>query len=303
MRCCKRIRKDIKIEQVYETAQKMLKYGIAGHFPFIVGFPDESDARYPGHPGLRQATALDEPGLPDADLLLQALSRAANWSSKRSRAAYVCRKRWRPGPNSTTWPASPGPGCRRRNSSTSSASNSSTSWHGSGCRAANVCCSRVARYRCEKHNYRWPVEMLFTRWLVARRRRCHERRRATIPLRRAAAQCRPGAGTGEARRQGADSRQPLAGKHALRRFSAGADLRRRRIVVTPSVFNPKAAAHRGIFRLRQIDSALIGADSEVLDMGTGIRGVRGVCRQACARGSWRSTSIRPRCAAPASTRC
>src|SRR3984957_8868249 len=39
----KRIRKDIKIEQVFETAQKMVKYGLAGHFPFIVGFPDESD--------------------------------------------------------------------------------------------------------------------------------------------------------------------------------------------------------------------------------------------------------------------
>ena len=25
---------------------------------------------------------------------------------------------------------------------------------------------RLARYRCARHNYRWPVEMLFTRWLV-----------------------------------------------------------------------------------------------------------------------------------------
>jgi anaerobic magnesium-protoporphyrin IX monomethyl ester cyclase len=40
----KRIRKDIKIEQVYATAEKMCKFGIAGHFPFIVGFPEESDA-------------------------------------------------------------------------------------------------------------------------------------------------------------------------------------------------------------------------------------------------------------------
>jgi anaerobic magnesium-protoporphyrin IX monomethyl ester cyclase len=36
----KRIRKDIKIEQVFETAEKMLRYNIAVHFPFIVGFPD-----------------------------------------------------------------------------------------------------------------------------------------------------------------------------------------------------------------------------------------------------------------------
>jgi radical SAM superfamily enzyme YgiQ (UPF0313 family) len=39
----KRIRKDIRIEQVFHTAQKMREYGIAGNFPFIVGFPEESD--------------------------------------------------------------------------------------------------------------------------------------------------------------------------------------------------------------------------------------------------------------------
>jgi anaerobic magnesium-protoporphyrin IX monomethyl ester cyclase len=39
----KRIRKDIKIEQVFDTAAKMREHGIAGNFPFIVGFPDESD--------------------------------------------------------------------------------------------------------------------------------------------------------------------------------------------------------------------------------------------------------------------
>ena len=25
---------------------------------------------------------------------------------------------------------------------------------------------QLARYRCRRDNYRWPVEMLFTRWLV-----------------------------------------------------------------------------------------------------------------------------------------
>jgi radical SAM superfamily enzyme YgiQ (UPF0313 family) len=38
-----RIRKDVTIAQVFHTAGKMLSHGIAGHFPFIVGFPDESD--------------------------------------------------------------------------------------------------------------------------------------------------------------------------------------------------------------------------------------------------------------------
>ena len=39
----KRIRKDVTLEQVFHTAHKMRDMGIAGIFPFIVGFPDESD--------------------------------------------------------------------------------------------------------------------------------------------------------------------------------------------------------------------------------------------------------------------
>jgi radical SAM superfamily enzyme YgiQ (UPF0313 family) len=39
----KRIRKDITIEQVFQTATMMREHGIAGNFGFIVGFPDESD--------------------------------------------------------------------------------------------------------------------------------------------------------------------------------------------------------------------------------------------------------------------
>lgn len=39
-----RIRKDTTIEKVMQTAETMARLGIAGHFPFIVGFPDEPDA-------------------------------------------------------------------------------------------------------------------------------------------------------------------------------------------------------------------------------------------------------------------
>src|SRR5262249_266896 len=41
----RRIRKDIKIEQVFATAEKMVRFGIAGNFPFIVGFPEETDSQ------------------------------------------------------------------------------------------------------------------------------------------------------------------------------------------------------------------------------------------------------------------
>jgi radical SAM superfamily enzyme YgiQ (UPF0313 family) len=40
----KRIKKDIKIDKVFATAERMRALGIAGIFPFIVGFPGESDA-------------------------------------------------------------------------------------------------------------------------------------------------------------------------------------------------------------------------------------------------------------------
>ncbi|HUK20017.1 MAG TPA: radical SAM protein [Gemmatimonadales bacterium] len=39
----KRIRKDVTIEQVLETAERCLKAGIRVRFPFIVGFPDEDE--------------------------------------------------------------------------------------------------------------------------------------------------------------------------------------------------------------------------------------------------------------------
>jgi anaerobic magnesium-protoporphyrin IX monomethyl ester cyclase len=39
----KRIKKDVDLDEVLHTAAKMRDLGIAGHFPFIIGFPDESD--------------------------------------------------------------------------------------------------------------------------------------------------------------------------------------------------------------------------------------------------------------------
>lgn len=38
-----RIRKDIKLEQVFESAEKCLRHNVAVNFPFIVGFPEETE--------------------------------------------------------------------------------------------------------------------------------------------------------------------------------------------------------------------------------------------------------------------
>jgi len=37
------LKKDIRLEQVFETAERMVRHGVGGIFPFIVGFPDEPD--------------------------------------------------------------------------------------------------------------------------------------------------------------------------------------------------------------------------------------------------------------------
>jgi len=39
-----RIRKDIKLEQVFFAAERCRRHGVAVNFPFIVGFPEETDA-------------------------------------------------------------------------------------------------------------------------------------------------------------------------------------------------------------------------------------------------------------------
>jgi anaerobic magnesium-protoporphyrin IX monomethyl ester cyclase len=161
----KRIRKDIKIEQVFETANRMLRYGIAGNFPFIVGFPDETDADiqasldcakrlrsmspdfatpifyfkpYPGSAlvteavagGFQLPTTLEEWAafdFVDGD--------AGPWVSPEKfqlieRFKFFHELAWKK--------VSPG----------------------------KRLLQRLARYRCNRDNYRWPVEMLFTRWLV-----------------------------------------------------------------------------------------------------------------------------------------
>jgi radical SAM superfamily enzyme YgiQ (UPF0313 family) len=84
------IKKDIRIEQVWRTAEKCARHGIAVHFPFIVCFPGETDdsiakslemARAPRH----------EPALHDADLLLQALPGTALTEDAKKQA--TCRRR------------------------------------------------------------------------------------------------------------------------------------------------------------------------------------------------------------------
>jgi anaerobic magnesium-protoporphyrin IX monomethyl ester cyclase len=161
----KRIRKDIKIEQVFATAEKMLQHGIAGHFPFIVGFPDESGESIQQSLAVAKRLRSMSPDFltpiyyfkpyPGSELVIEAVAKGfvlpdtlEDWA----RFDYVAGL---PGPwvtaekfelierfkffHELAWKrVSPG----------------------------KRLIQKLARYRCTRDFYRWPVEMLFTRWLV-----------------------------------------------------------------------------------------------------------------------------------------
>jgi anaerobic magnesium-protoporphyrin IX monomethyl ester cyclase len=161
----KRIRKDIKIEQVYETAEKMVKFGIAGHFPFIVGFPEETDEHIQATLDCAKRLRSMSPDFltpifyfkpyPGSALVIEAVAKGFRLPDTLEAWAKFDYVAGEPGPwvspekyelierfkffHELAWKAVP----RRKRF-----------------------LQRLARYRCDKDNYRWPVEMLFTRWLV-----------------------------------------------------------------------------------------------------------------------------------------
>lgn len=165
----KRIKKDIKIAQVFETAEHMRALGIAGNFPFIVGFPEESDASVRAtiecvkrlramSPDFETPIFYFKP-YPGSAIVLEAVDKGfrlpdslAEWS----RFDFVAGL---PGPWVTqakfelierfkffqelAW--------KRAN----------TGWD---------LLQRLARLRCQRDEYRWPLEMGLMNWLQPRER-------------------------------------------------------------------------------------------------------------------------------------
>jgi anaerobic magnesium-protoporphyrin IX monomethyl ester cyclase len=161
----RRIRKDIKIEQVFATAEKMVQHGIAGHFPFIVGFPDESESSIQASLDVAKRLRAMSPDFltpifyfkpyPGSELVIEAVARGFRLPQTLEEWAKFDYVAGMPGPwvtpekfelierfkffHELAWKRV-APGKRLL--------------------------QRLARYRCTKDFYRWPVEMLFTRWLV-----------------------------------------------------------------------------------------------------------------------------------------
>jgi len=161
----RRIRKDIRIEQVFHTAAQMVKYRIAGHFPFIVGFPDESDASIQATLECAKRLRSLSPDFltpiyyfkpyPGSELVIEAVTRGFQlpqtleaWST----FDYVAGL---PGP----WVS---PAKFRLIERFKFFHELAWKRVSPGKRALQ----QLARYRLSRDEYRWPVEMLLGRWVV-----------------------------------------------------------------------------------------------------------------------------------------
>jgi anaerobic magnesium-protoporphyrin IX monomethyl ester cyclase len=165
----KQIRKDIKIEQVFETAEKMLKHQIAGQFPFIVGFPEESDASINATLDCAKKLRSMSPDFqtpifyfkpyPGSELVIKAVERGFRLPETLEAWAQFDYVAGAAGPwvsaekfqlierfkffHELAW--------KRRS-------------------RGQRLLQQLARYRCDTDNYRWPVEMLLTRWVLPAQR-------------------------------------------------------------------------------------------------------------------------------------
>jgi anaerobic magnesium-protoporphyrin IX monomethyl ester cyclase len=161
----KRIRKDIKVEQVFETAEKMLQHDIGGHFPFIVGFPDESDAHIQATLDCAKKLRSLSPNFltpiyyfkpyPGSALVIEAVERGFRLPQTLEAWAQFDYVAGEPGP----W-VSP----EKFELIERFKFFHELAWKRIS--RGRRLLQRLARYRCSRDEYRWPLEMLFTRWLV-----------------------------------------------------------------------------------------------------------------------------------------
>jgi len=165
----KRIKKDIKIDQVFQTAQKMLKFDIAGHFPFIVGFPDESDASIQATLDCAKRLRAMSPDFltpiyyfkpyPGSELVIEAVARGFRLPETLqawSQFDYVA--------------GLPGPWVSPQKFQLIERFKFFHELAWKRMSRGKRPLQRLARYRCGNDNYSWPVEMLLSRWVLPEQR-------------------------------------------------------------------------------------------------------------------------------------
>lgn len=160
----KRIKKDISIDEVFHTAARMHDLDIAGIFPFIVGFPDESDASVDATLAcarrLRAMSSTFETPIfyfkpyPGSAIVTEAVARGfelpdtlADWSQFDFVAGL-------PGPWVTPQKYRL---IERFKFFLDLASDRGTRW--------SAWARRLAQLRCERNDFRWPIEMRVMQWL------------------------------------------------------------------------------------------------------------------------------------------
>lgn len=165
----KRIRKDIRIEQVYQTAETMIRHDIAGHFPFIVGFPDESDASIQATLDCAKKLRSMSPDFqtpiyyfkpyPGSELVIEAVSRGFRLPDTLeawSQFDYVA--------------GLPGPWVSPEKFRLIERFKFFHELAWKRVYRGKALLQQLARYRCRRDNYEWPVEMLFERWVLPAQR-------------------------------------------------------------------------------------------------------------------------------------
>jgi radical SAM superfamily enzyme YgiQ (UPF0313 family) len=165
----KRIRKDIKIEQVFQTAEKMVQYDIAGHFPFIVGFPDESDSSIQASLDVAKRLRSMSPDFltpiyyfkpyPGSELVIEAVERGFRLPDTLEAWAQFDYVAGLPGPWVTP---------QKFRLIERFKFFHELAWKRMS--RSSRFLQQLARHRCKTDNYGWPVEMLFTRWLLPSQR-------------------------------------------------------------------------------------------------------------------------------------
>jgi anaerobic magnesium-protoporphyrin IX monomethyl ester cyclase len=154
---------------VFETAEKMLRFDIAGHFPFIVGFPDESDASIQATLDCAKKLRSLSPDFltpiyyfkpyPGSELVIEAVARGFRLPETLEAWAQFDYVAGMPGP----W-VSP----EKFKLIERFKFFHELAWKRMS--RDKKLLQQLARYRCDTDNYRWPVEMLLTRWILPAQR-------------------------------------------------------------------------------------------------------------------------------------
>lgn len=162
----KRIRKDITLEQVFHTAGKMRQHGIAGIFPFIVGFPDEaSDSVAASLVAAKRLRAMSPDfstpffyfkPYPGSEIVTEAVARGLTLPDTLESWSTFDYVDGAPGPWVTPNTLKLLERFKFFQALASEQASKRRAWLQS-----------LARYRCSRDDYRWPIEMHLLRWLGA----------------------------------------------------------------------------------------------------------------------------------------